>query len=450
MKEQNSIPTSKVQRATQFVFTGAKVGANYIKYYAKKGITGEDDRAQLNEDNANDIYNSLSNLKGSALKVAQMLSMDKNILPKAYNEKFQMAQYSAPPLSYPLVVKTFQKYFKKNPTELFDTFSKEAVNAASIGQVHLATLKGKKLAVKVQYPGVAQSISSDLKMVKPIVVRMFSLNEKDLDLYMGEVESKLLEETDYELEVERSMEISSACSKIKGLVFPKYYPQYSSKHVITMDWIDGSHLKEFIATKPSQEVRNKLGQMLWDFYDFQVHNFKKVHADPHPGNFIITKENQLGIIDFGCVKEIPEDFYSDYFRLINKEVTEDETEMVELFYKLDFLSPDDTEKEKGVFIPLFKEMIELLGRPFHVPNFDFKDQAYFDEIYKAADKISKMEEVRKSKSARGSRHGLYINRTYFGLYSILNELGAEVKTGAGYYGKLNERIKTEKLEEAVY
>jgi predicted unusual protein kinase regulating ubiquinone biosynthesis (AarF/ABC1/UbiB family) len=445
MKEQNSIPTSKVQRATQFVFTGAKVGANYIKYYAKKGITGEDDRDQLNEDNASDIYNSLSNLKGSALKVAQMLSMDKNILPKAYNEKFQMAQYSAPPLSYPLVVKTFQKYFKKNPSELFDTFSKEAVNAASIGQVHLATLDGKKLAVKVQYPGVAQSITSDLKMVKPIVVRMFNLNEKDLDLYMGEVESKLIEETDYELEVERSVEISKACSKIKGLVFPKYFPKLSSKHVITMDWIDGKHLKEFIATSPTQEVRNKLGQLLWDFYDFQIHNFKKVHADPHPGNFIITKENELGIIDFGCVKVIPEDFYADYFRLINKEVTEDETEMVDLFYKLDFLSEADTEKERKVFIKLFKDMIELLGRPFHVDKFDFRDQAYFDEIYQAADKITKMEEVRNSKTARGSRHGLYINRTYFGLYSILNELGAEITTGAGYYGKLNQQITAKKM-----
>jgi LytS/YehU family sensor histidine kinase len=87
-----------------------------------------------------------------------------------------MAQYSAPPLSYPLVVKTFQKYFGKGPEQLFDTFTKSAVNAASMGQVHQATRNGKKLAVKIQYPGVADSVKSDLAMVKPIALSMFKLN----------------------------------------------------------------------------------------------------------------------------------------------------------------------------------------------------------------------------------------------------------------------------------
>ncbi|MEM8969599.1 MAG: AarF/UbiB family protein, partial [Bacteroidota bacterium] len=161
MKEQNKIPTSKVQRATRFVRTGAKIGGNYAKYYAKKALQQNVSRESLHEDNASDIYSELSELKGSALKVLQMMSMDKNLLPTAYTDRFAMAQYSAPPLSYPLVVKTFQKYFGKGPTELYDTFSRSAKNAASIGQVHQATLDGKELAVKIQYPGVANSISSD-------------------------------------------------------------------------------------------------------------------------------------------------------------------------------------------------------------------------------------------------------------------------------------------------
>ena len=117
MKEQNSIPTTKVQRAGKFITTGAKIGRNYLKHYGKKLVDPTTTREQLHEDNATDIYDSLSKLKGSALKVAQMLSMDKNLLPKAYQQQFSMAQYSAPPLSYPLVVKTFQTYFGKAPVQ---------------------------------------------------------------------------------------------------------------------------------------------------------------------------------------------------------------------------------------------------------------------------------------------------------------------------------------------
>ncbi len=139
MKELNKIPVGKVSRAARFVKTGAKVGGNYLKHYSKKLVDKNHTREQLDIDNAEDIYDSLSELKGSALKVAQMLAMDRNLLPTAYQDKFAMSQYSAPPLSYPLVVKTFQKYFGQAPSEMFDTFTKNAINAASIGQVHRAT-----------------------------------------------------------------------------------------------------------------------------------------------------------------------------------------------------------------------------------------------------------------------------------------------------------------------
>src|SRR5687768_17531080 len=96
-QEQNHIPTSKVQRASKFIGTGAKVGGNYIKHYAKKIVNPSLSKDELHASNAEDIYASLSELKGSALKVAQMMSMDKNVLPGAYQDKFMMAQYSAPP-----------------------------------------------------------------------------------------------------------------------------------------------------------------------------------------------------------------------------------------------------------------------------------------------------------------------------------------------------------------
>lgn len=428
MKEQQSIPTSKVARATQFVKTGVKIGGNYLKYNVKKMVDPSLTKEQLHTDNATDIYESLSQLKGSALKVAQMLSMDRNVLPRAYVDRFQMSQYSAPPLSGPLVVKTFRNLFGKTPGEMFDTFETQALNAASIGQVHLATKDGKKLAVKIQYPGVANSISSDLKMVKPMAVRLFGLNETDIERYMGEVESKLLEETDYDLELKRSVEISEACAHIPDLVFPAYYPEYSGSRILTMDWLDGKHLKDFMLTNPSQKVRDKIGQALWDFYDFQVHQLRQVHADPHPGNFLMRADGTMGVIDFGCVKVIPDFFYDNYFALINPDTVEDEPKTQGIFYNLEFLVKEDTEADKKMFSDLFKKMIGLLGKPFAVDEFDFGDETYFDSVYAFADELAKVEELKNSKVARGSQHGLYINRTYFGLYSLLNELKANVKT----------------------
>ena len=232
MKTIDSIPTSKIQRASKLVTTGAKIGVNYLKYYGDKITkTEEIAKARLNENNAEDIYDGLKQLKGSALKVAQMLSMEKSILPQAYVDKFSLAQFSVPPLSAPLVTKTFKNYFGKSPNEIYDKFNPNSVNAASIGQVHLAEKDGKKLAVKIQYPGVAQSIASDLALVKPIAMKMFNIKGKDSDKYFKEVEGKLIEETNYRLEIVQSKEIALACSHISNLKFPNYYEELSSERI---------------------------------------------------------------------------------------------------------------------------------------------------------------------------------------------------------------------------
>ncbi|TSD67848.1 phosphotransferase [Inquilinus sp. KBS0705] len=424
-KEQNSIPTSKVERSAKFVKTGFKIGGNYIKHYSKKIFNPELDRSELNEDNATDIYQSLSELKGSALKVAQMLSMDKNLLPQAYVDKFTQSQYNAPPLSGPLIVQTFKKYFGKNPDQIYDKFNIRSTNAASIGQVHQAELKGKKLAVKIQYPGVGDSISSDLKLIKPFAFRMLGMSEKELDVYMREVEERLLEETDYELEVRRSIEFSEACANLNNVVFPNYYPQLSSKRIITMDWLEGKHLREFLAINPSQLLRDQIGQALWDFYNFQQHELRAVHADPHPGNFLITPNGKLGCIDFGCIKVMPEDFYYPFFSLTSTDLFDDKEETIKAFRKLEMILPNDTPAQIEFYYTMFKQMISLFAKPYITNEFDFGKKEFFDELFGFGEKVSKMPEF---KQARGVKHFIYVNRTNFGLYNILHELKARVKT----------------------
>lgn len=424
-KEQNSIPTSKVQRSAKFVKTGVKIGGNYIKHYSKKLFNPDLDKTELNEDNASDIYESLSELKGSALKVAQMLSMDKNLLPQAYTDKFSQSQYNAPPLSGPLIVQTFRKYFGKTPDKIYDKFNIHSSNAASIGQVHQAELNGKKLAVKIQYPGVGDSISSDLKLVKPFAFRLLGMNEKELDIYMKEVEERLLEETDYELEVRRSIEFSNACAGLDNVVFPHYYPELSSRRIITMDWLDGRHLREFLQTEPPQELRNRIGQALWDFYNFQQHELRAVHADPHPGNFLITPEGKLGIIDFGCIKEMPDDFYYPFFALTSGNVMADKAETIRAFRQLEMILPGDTPQQVEFYHGMYKQMIGLFAKPYMSDHFDFGQTAFFDELYGFGEKVSRMPEF---KQARGVKHFIYVNRTNFGLYNILHELKAQIRT----------------------
>ncbi len=431
---QDKIPTGKVQRATRFLKTGAKVGGNYLKHYTKKAFDSSVTREELDKKNAEDIFESLSELKGSALKVAQMVSMDKNILPKAYTDVFALAQHNAPPLSYPLVVKTFNKYFDKSPTELFDSFSKDALHAASIGQVHEAKVDGKRLAVKVQYPGVGDSVVSDLNMVKPFVTTVMSIPDHEIEEHFSEVKDRLLEETDYELELKRGMEISTACAHIEELYFPTYYPEYSSKRVLTMDWIEGMHFEDFLKTNPSQELRNKIGLTLWKFYDFQVNTLKRVHADPHPGNYLIAEDGRVGILDFGCVKDIPEDFYQEFFRLVRPDYLDDPVASEKIFEELGFIFPEDTPEDREAYVNIFSEGIRLLGRPFFQPSFDFSDKAYFKEIFKMGEGLSKNKMLRKSKRSRGNSHGIYINRTYFGLYNILHMLGANIETPTTFPG----------------
>ena len=426
MKTIDYIPTSKIQRASKLVQTGAKVGVNYLKYYGEKLVNSDLNKDKLNESNAEDIYDGLKSLKGSALKVAQMLSMDKSFLPQAYVEKFSLSQFSVPPLSAPLVLKTFKNNLGKSPYEIFDEFNPNSVNAASIGQVHKAVKNGKNLAVKIQYPGVANSISSDLALVKPIAIRMFNLQGKDSDKYFKEVEDKLIEETNYLLELKQSQEVVAACNKIENLIFPAYYQEYSTEKIITMDWMSGIHLSEFAAVNKDPEIGNKVGQALWDFYMYQIHILRKVHADPHPGNFMVNEENQLIAIDFGCMKAIPNDFYTPYFKLIDTNIISNSKLFSNILFELEILRLDDSIEEIDYFTSMFHDLLSLFTKPFQTENFDFSDDEFFENIAKLGDRFANDTNLRKMNGNRGSKHFIYMNRTFFGLYNLLYDLKAKI------------------------
>jgi predicted unusual protein kinase regulating ubiquinone biosynthesis (AarF/ABC1/UbiB family) len=426
MKKIDSIPTGKMERVTKLVTTGVKVGGNYLKYYGEKVVNPSLTKDKLHESNASDIYDGLKELKGSALKVAQMLSMEKNLLPQSYVDKFSLSQFSVPPLSAPLVRKTFKTYFKQYPEELFDTFSPDSINAASIGQVHKATKNGKELAVKIQYPGIRESIGSDIALVKPIAVRMFNLQGTS-DEYFQEVEDKLTEETDYKLEISQSMTVILDCEKIDNLLFPNYYPEYSSDKIITMDWMNGIHLSEFCSSNATQEQRDKVGQTLWNFYMYQIHQLKKFHADPHPGNFLVDKNDNLIAIDFGCMKEIPNDFYVPYFEVSTPDSLKDMDYFTKKLFELEILKTTDSPKELAFFKDMFHELLSVFTLPIQAEIFDFAQPEFQAQIAALSEKFASDKTLRKMNGNRGSKHFIYVNRTFFGLYSLMFDIKAKVK-----------------------
>ncbi len=425
MKSIDYIPSGKIARASKLLETGVKVGGNYLKYYGQNLIGDDKANENLQKSNAKDVYDGLKTLKGSALKVAQMLSMEKNLMPQAFVEQFSLAQFSVPPLSPPLVRKTFKKYQGKYPQEIFDEFQTKSSFAASIGQVHKARKGDKEFAVKIQYPGVANSIQSDLALVKPFALRMFNIKGKDSDRYFKEVEEKLTEETNYDNELQQSLEIINSCSEIPNIKFPNYYPEYSSKKILVMDWINGKHLSELDRLDLSQTEKNTLGQALWDFYMYQVHVLRKVHADPHPGNFLIDEDKNLIALDFGCMKSIPNDFYVPYFELVVPENIQNPKFFEIKLNELEILREDDSPEEKELFRGLFNEMLSLFTQPFQHEVFDFSDDVFFSRIAELGKKYASNSQLKQVNGNRGSKHFIYMNRTFFGLYNLMHELQAK-------------------------
>ncbi len=419
---QDHMPTGKIERASKFLQTGLKVGANYAGYYAKKAVGVKTDRRDLDRANAEDMFASFAELRGSALKVAQMLSLDTVNLSESFTQVMAKAQYSVPPMSAPLAIQVFSKSLGRDPGSVFDSFEPIAIKAASMGQVHRAVYKGQKVAVKIQYPGVADSISSDIAIVKRLAPSVVNASQAEMEPYFDEVQSKLLEEANYRLELENSLSFRAACQHLDGIVFPDYFPEVSSDRVLTMSWLDGLHLRDFLAASPSPQTVTAAGQRIWNFYDYQTHVLHRVNADPHPGNFLFFPDGRVGVLDFGCTKSMTPELYADYFRLADPNLLHDRASTLAAFDKLGILRPTDTPEKIEFLLDVFTRLIRLVTRPLHQGQFYFNDPAFYQE---AAD-IGM--EIAKTRELRGNREFLFINRMFLGLFTLMQQLDVTLDT----------------------
>lgn len=421
----DDFPSSKYDRGKIFAKTGLKLGTNYAKRYLKKKTgknESETEKRLFYTENARQVFNEFTKLRGTALKMAQSLSMDQGVLPEEFTDVMSDAQYSVPPINKALVRSIIKKELGEYPEQLFQNFTADAIAAASIGQVHKATLKnGSVAAIKIQYPNVRNTIQSDLALAKTLLKR-FTKKGANLDAYFDEIEETLLEETDY-LQEAKYLQYYHKRFSHDNIITPVFFEQYSTQKVLTMGFLDGVHLKEFLATNPSQEKRNHFGQLLWDFFHLQVEQRSFIHADAHPGNFLFREDGRLGVIDFGCVKNFPESFTRRYMQLLPSHLKNDEHEIRDLFIDLGIIreTPDNPEKEER-FYEFCKTYGEIFAQPYTHNHFDFGDKNYRDKLKRFSRTMPIMKEP------RGDKNFIFSTKVHLGLYGLLMKLSAVVDT----------------------
>lgn len=419
----SDFPSSKFERSKIIAKTGLKVGTNYAQRYLKKKVLGQNgDDKNFHKSNANEVFKEFTKLRGTALKIAQGMSMDQGFLPEEFAEVMTQAQYSVPPINKALVRTIIKRELGDYPEKIFAKFDAEAFAAASIGQVHKAELKdGRKVAVKIQYPNVRETIDSDMAVARQLAKRIIKKGS-DIDPYFNEIRDTLLEETDY---INEGAQIDEFRQRFGSdtIVIPEWIKEFSTEKVLTMTFIEGRHMGDFLKENPSQEERNHFGQLIWNFFHEEIRVGGAVHADTHPGNFLFTYDGKLGVIDFGCVKLFPEEFFRNYLKLLPTHLADDQDAIRDLYIKLDVINPTAKEQERELeYYHFAKNYGIMFSKPYRYDSFNFDNPAYDAEIRHFT------KEAPLSNELRGSKHFLYTSRVHTGLYSILIKMGAQIDT----------------------
>ncbi|MFI6599604.1 ABC1 kinase family protein [Nonomuraea sp. NPDC050536] len=258
---------------------------------------------------AEQIFKVLGELKGGAMKIGQLLSVLESALPPAvigpYRAALTRLQDSAPPMPATTVHRVLAEDFGDGWREHFASFDDEPAASASIGQVHRAVwADGRAVAVKVQYPGAAKALTGDLKQLGR-VAKLFGVLLPGLDVrsFVQELQDRVAEELDYGWEAQAWHAFATEYADDPDFAIPPVVA--ASEHVIVTEWLEGTPLSQVIADGP-QELRDRAALLLVRFSFSAPTRARLLHADPHPGNFRMTADGRLGVLDFGAVKQYPD------------------------------------------------------------------------------------------------------------------------------------------------
>ncbi len=427
-----SFPSSRLARGKIAAKTGAKIGANYARYLARRSVgagDAEEERTKLHGQNAQDLFTELVKLRGTALKFAQGLSINPGLLPEEFAEVLSQAQYSVPPMSTGLVRSLIRKSLGGYPEDVFAQFEPQAAAAASLGQVHRARLHdGRVVAVKVQYPNVRESIESDLRVAAGVAQRI--VGRGSLAPYIEELREHLWEETDYEQEG-KYIEFFAEQYQDERIITPRWVPELTTRTVLTMTFVEGLHLDAFLDTNPSQERRDHFAQRLFDFATEQVAaDNLTVHADAHPGNFLFRDDGKIGVLDFGCIKTFPRSFRDDLVRLFRARLADDEDALLRQYRALDLIRDHHDDDQREYLLELLDDFASVILAPFRHDVYDFGDSQILDGFRELLPKVTGREAF-KHREPVGSPHFVFVNRLVAGLLSILTRLEARVDVRRG-------------------
>lgn len=265
---------------------------------------------------ARDLADSLSKLKGAAMKVGQQVALMASAmdLPDDVQRALRKLEKDAEPVPWWTIEKILERELDDHPDDVFATFDREPLGTASLAQAHAATLlDGTQVVVKVLHPGVLESLDADLLALRAILAGGRLVGRKELELkgIMTEVEARLREEVDYLNEAANLEAFSTLYAGDERVTMPSPHVDFCTRRVLVLDRVEGQHIEAFVQSA-TREQRQKAGLALAELFFEMAFVHRLLHADPHPGNYLFREDGTIGLLDFGCVKRFDEFFIGSY------------------------------------------------------------------------------------------------------------------------------------------
>ena len=408
MSKSSSTPSRRFMKlASMTASIATKTVSNSIRNFNADEEQKNKARSQLFQDIGLQIADTLGEMKGAVMKVGQIASQYKDIFPPEVARAIAKLQRQAPPMPFAEIKQQVEKELGQSLDKAFKHFDEQPFAAASIGQVHKATLpNGTLVVVKVQYPGVDTACESDLKQVR-LALRLMGVlkvDKKLQDRIFKEIQDSLHEELNYEIEAQNLKVFKTFHQALDNkIIIPDVYPEYSTRRVLTLSFEAGESIET--ASTWDLSVRNEIGRRLVLALGQQMFFLKRFHCDPHPGNFAFREDGSVIIYDFGGVKTLSNEIISHFKTLVRAGRQQDIASIENELTALDALA------EKGKFPEeLYKEWLEVLLRPL-TTMYDFAENSAHHDGMKLVRKSLKYWDVFKP-----SPDTLMVNRTISGQY----------------------------------
>ncbi len=405
--------TSVLSRSSKLLKTAARVAGQE----AAGRLSGVE-RVARRIEQARAVTEQLRHLKGAVMKAGQLLSIDAgDFLPPEAVEILGTLQDDAEPVEFEVVESVLVDAFGADWRDHFEHFEETSFAAASIGQVHRARVNGAPVVVKVQYPGVAESIDADLAMLARLANSWLTVTRKKIDLttLFDELSRILHREADYVIERENLERYAAMVANDDRFVVPRAYPELSTERVLTMSFEQGAPVREWMKRSPSFERRIDFARAMLDLYcvEFFEHGF--VQTDPNPANFLVREDGKIVLLDFGAALEYDATFRERYVALLKSLATRDPQRTVDEALTFGLLD----EREKEATMLAFVEMLESAVEPFAsgLQPFEFADADYLARAQEISARFTRALEY-----SPPPRQLLFLHRKLGGLFNLLKRM----------------------------